>query len=90
MIAKSITVSGRVQGVGFRYFVRQQARWRGILGEVCNLPDGSVFIRAVAADEIMQAFIADIKRGPAFSQVERMEVQDLQDETDYKDFQITY
>ena len=42
-----IVVSGRVQGVGYRYFAAARAKMHGILGYVRNLPDGSVEVVAV-------------------------------------------
>lgn len=85
----SIKVFGRVQGVGFRYFVQEQARQLGARGDVKNLADGSVHIRAQAGNEMMQSFIDAVKRGPAFSNVERVEIQDLTGNFDFDDFKIT-
>ena len=57
-------VVGKVQGVGFRWFVREQARRWGVRGWVRNLPDGSVEIAASGADESLAGLLAAVRRGP--------------------------
>ena len=51
-------ISGRVQGVGFRFFARDQARRIGIKGYVRNLADGGVEIVVEADPSILDQFIA--------------------------------
>ena len=68
-------VLGRVQGVGFRWFVRQQARRWGVRGWVRNLPDGSVEISAAGSAEAIEGLRAAVRRGPAGAEV--AEVRDL-------------
>ena len=65
-----ITITGRVQGVGFRHAARDQARYMGIKGYVKNLPDGSVFIEAEGEDEAMALFVRWCRQGPPFARVE--------------------
>lgn len=62
-------VSGRVQGVGFRYFVKRQADAAGLSGFVRNLPDGRVEFQLQGAGEIVDAVIDEIRVGPRFSKV---------------------
>ena len=62
-------VSGRVQGVGFRYFSRQRADVHGISGFVRNQGDGSVEVHAEGAPDALAAFEADLRRGPSFGEV---------------------
>ena len=57
-------VVGKVQGVGFRWFVREQARRWGVRGWVRNRPDGSVEIAASGADESLEGLLAAVRRGP--------------------------
>jgi acylphosphatase len=57
-------IEGRVQGVGFRAFVRARARALGVSGWVCNLPDGSVAVAFAASDEATGAFSAELQKGP--------------------------
>lgn len=51
-------VSGRVQGVGFRYWVRQEAESLGLAGSATNLPDGRVEVVAVGLRDECQALLA--------------------------------
>ncbi len=64
-----MTVSGLVQGVGFRYFTRASAQRAGVTGWVCNSDDGNVEIYAEGTDERLRQFIQAINRGPTHSQV---------------------
>ena len=57
-------VVGRVQGVGFRWFVREQARRWGVRGWVRNRPDGSVEIAASGTEENLDGLLAAVRRGP--------------------------
>ncbi len=68
-IRKSVTVTGRVQGVGFRYFVRQEAHALGISGWVMNLNDGSVTMEIQSTPEILDKLIARLKKGNGFSKI---------------------
>lgn len=69
-----IRVTGRVQGVGFRFFTRNQASLHGISGWVRNRPDGSVEIEAEAARERVEAFISEIRNGSRFAAVDAVDV----------------
>jgi len=60
MIAKRVTFEGRVQGVGFRYTVKDLARGFDICGWVKNLPDGSVELRVMGEADEVEAFIREI------------------------------
>lgn len=63
-------VRGRVQGVGFRYFVRSAARALGVLGWVRNAADGSVEIRATAPAAILAQLESHLAQGPPGAHVE--------------------
>jgi acylphosphatase len=60
-----VTVSGTVQGVGFRWFVREKARRWGLTGWVQNRPDGTVELAASGAQESLDGFLRDVWTGPA-------------------------
>jgi acylphosphatase len=72
--ARNFIVGGRVQGVGFRYFVQRQAQGLGLAGWVRNLPDGRVeaFIEGPAAD--LDEIEKLLRRGPALSRVESLDI----------------
>lgn len=77
MKAAIIKVSGRVQGVGFRYYTEQKARRLGISGFVQNKPDGSVYIEAEGEERAMEAFVEWCRKGPAWARVRDVEVSEL-------------
>ena len=69
-----IVVSGRVQGVGFRYFAQRAAISLGVTGQVRNLGDGRVEIIAEANEEILKEYISRIEEGPVFGHVSSVNV----------------
>jgi acylphosphatase len=75
-------ISGSVQGVGFRWFVARHARSLDVTGYAHNLPDGRVLVVARAAEpaplEKLEAFL---RAGPAHARVERVDREDLADES---------
>lgn len=76
MMARSIRVSGKVQGVWFRDWTVQTARALGISGWVCNRRDGSVEVLAMGDASNMQRFIEQLHEGSPPSRVDRVEVKD--------------
>ena len=69
-IAVRFRVSGRVQGVGFRYFVIQKAREVGIAGWVKNLADGGVEVHVEAPDPDVRRIEVALRQGPPLSRVD--------------------
>ena len=67
-------VSGRVQGVGFRYFVRRAAEAEKLCGYAINLADGRVEFRLQGDSEAVQRVVDLIRRGPRFSRVDQLDV----------------
>jgi acylphosphatase len=65
-------VHGRVQGVGFRYFVLEVATGLGLTGYVRNRPDGSVEVEAEGSRDSLELLLAELRRGPSLSHVERV------------------
>jgi acylphosphatase len=70
--ARHFIVRGRVQRVGFRYFVHDCAMVEGVHGEVRNLPDGSVEVNAEGEAESMERFERKLREGPRASRVDEV------------------
>jgi acylphosphatase len=66
-------VTGRVQGVGYRYFTLHAAEALGVSGYARNLADGRVEVVAEAADDVLAAFEDKLRQGPSFSSVSNLE-----------------
>lgn len=65
-------VEGRVQGVGFRYFVMREARSLGLAGWATNLEDGAVEVHAAGPAAGLGALEAALKEGPPHAKVLRV------------------
>jgi len=63
--ALEVRVTGRVQGVGFRYFAHEVARRLGVVGFVMNVRDGSVRAYAEGPRPALEEFLHEMERGPA-------------------------
>ena len=82
-------ISGRVQGVGFRWFVLRQAEQLEIRGWARNLPDGRVEVVAVGDPTAIERLEAVLAQGPRMSRVDGIESADFpQEVTDLKSFEI--
>lgn len=68
-----VVVRGRVQGVGFRWYVRERARELGVTGWVRNRPDGTVEVAASAADGALAELREVLAAGPAGAHVTAVE-----------------
>jgi acylphosphatase len=77
-IARRFIVSGRVQGVGFRYFAQDAARREGLNGYVTNRDDGTVETVAEGEAEAIERFERALRRGPSQSRVEHVLVDDIE------------
>jgi acylphosphatase len=75
-LARRYLISGRVQGVGFRFFARATAAREGLHGWVRNLPDGRVEIEAEGEAEALERFERAIRQGPPGARVGGVDVTD--------------
>ncbi|MBI1967987.1 MAG: acylphosphatase [Gemmatimonadetes bacterium] len=82
MGATRYLVRGRVQGVGFRWFVWRQAERLGLRGWARNLPDGSVEVVAEGPAEILVRLEEALARGPVAARVDAVEKSELAHQTD--------
>jgi acylphosphatase len=69
----SVVVHGHVQGVGFRWFVRERARRLGLEGTVRNRDDGAVEVEASGVSTAVHALRALLLEGPPGARVERLD-----------------
>ena len=75
--ARQVFVSGRVQGVAFRWSAREAALSLGIRGWVRNLHDGRVETRIEGEPEALEQMLAWLRRGPPSAHVERVTVEEV-------------
>ena len=68
-------VSGRVQGVNFRYHTRNVAQKLGLTGWVRNLPDGRVEVIAEGKEENIGKLIKFLRRGPFLARVDNLDIK---------------
>lgn len=83
-------IHGRVQGVGFRFYTREQARRFGFRGWVRNRADGSVETVAIGSISQVDSFEAAVRRGPSASRVSSVERSELTDVESADSFEILY
>ena len=91
MQAKKYVIRGRVQGVGFRWYVEREARSIGLAGWVRNNEDSTVEVMAVGEEERHALLLESLKRGPRAARVDQVETLAPSDEETIghmKDFQI--
>jgi acylphosphatase len=74
--AKRYFVRGRVQGVGYRYFVERAAAELGLTGYTRNLDDGRVEVYAVGEPSKLKELNQRLAKGPRFADVRGVEEQD--------------
>jgi len=75
------TITGRVQGVGFRAFVEREARARNLKGWVRNRRDGSVEAAFSGAPDVVDDMLSACRRGPGYSRVDHVNVEEATEAT---------
>lgn len=78
MIARRLTITGRVQGVGYRDWLVREARRLGLRGWVRNRPDGSVEALAAGEATAVEALVALCRRGPFPARVDGIAQDDAE------------
>jgi acylphosphatase len=73
-VTRRFVVSGRVQGVGFRWFVLRHAQRDGLTGFTRNLPDGSVEVLAAGDVVALERLAAALRVGPPHARVDEVVV----------------
>lgn len=76
ILARRFVVRGRVQGVGFRWFVEREAHMLGIAGWVRNNHDGSVEVLAQGTRDQLSGLHGRLREGPRAARVDAVEVSD--------------
>lgn len=76
LTSKRYFIRGRVQGVGFRYFVQQVANDLGITGYTRNLDDGRVEVYAMGTVEQLNELSGSLWKGPRMSEVRAVDEQE--------------
>ena len=88
MITRRYLVRGRVQGVGFRWFVEREARVIGIAGWVRNTNDGGVEVLAQGTEEQHGALRRKLKEGPRAARVDSVEASERPEAAELSEFEI--
>lgn len=85
-----LNITGKVQGVGFRYFAAQKANEMGIKGWVKNAVDGSVIIVARGIEQEIKTFIDFLYIGPTRSRVDQISKVKFNTLSDFNNFSVKY
>ena len=89
--ARRFLVSGRVQGVGYRYFAVSAAEQLGIAGYAKNLADGRVEVYAIGTVSQLRQFARELQRGPHLAAVDAVSESEAEILTDFiSEFSVNY
>ncbi len=83
-------LSGRVQGVGFRFYVESAAERYNIKGYVKNTIEGRVETVCQGREKDLKIFMDKIKNGPSLSYVNEVKIEEINDSREYSIFEIKY
>lgn len=89
MTAAEITVTGTVQGVGYRWFCHRQATALNLTGWVKNLSDGSVRLHVEGERGAIEGLIPLLRTGPSSAQVDHVSIEWLNYSGKFNSFEIT-
>ena len=83
-------IFGRVQMVMFRDFAQRHGERFGLIGEVRNTENGTVIVVAEGEEEILRKYLEELKKGPLFAKVLRIDEKWQEPKGEYENFKITY
>jgi len=89
-VRKHLFISGRVQGVGFRAFIKREATKRQVKGWAKNLSDGQVEAVLCGEKKQVKELLHKLEDGPAFARVTDIEVKDEEYWNEFDNFRIKY
>ncbi len=89
VVRARVVVSGRVQGVGFRFFAEEWAQRLGLGGHARNLPDGRVEVAAEGPEEAVREFLDAVRRGPRSAVVTAVDLR-WEEPVGERSFRIRY
>ncbi len=90
MATARVLITGRVQGVGFRYFVTSTAERFPVNGYVRNLETGAVEIEAEGEKKSVHEFLTAVRTGPRNAQVSEFQLEWKPFENKYQEFAVKY
>ncbi len=85
-----VFISGRVQGVFFRYTSKELAEQLGVTGWIRNLPDGRVEAIVEGDEDKIEEMIEFFHKGPPLARVDKVEIIEEEYKGEFKDFRIKY
>ena len=85
-----IKITGRVQGVGFRYYTQQKAREFGLKGWVKNTVDGGVLVMVSGDETDIETFIDYLRIGPTLSRVRKITLVKIEYLQEFDNFSVKY
>lgn len=85
-----ITIDGLVQGVFFRYFLKEKAEALSLVGWVENRKDGTIYIEIEGEEEKLKEFLESCYKGPVAALVEKVNFQYSDQLKNYSDFRIRF
>lgn len=83
-------IRGRVQGVGFRYATRAEARLLGLSGWVANRPDGSVQVWAQGSADLVSRFVTFLQEGPRHARVASVQIDEMTPDDTLEGFDVRF
>ena len=90
MKARRFVITGRVQGVGFRWYTMRKARSLGLAGWVRNLRDGSVEVWAEGDPAMLDALESELSAGPPGAVVRNVASEDSSPTGSHRGFEVSF